>query len=66
MLSGISSEVSFPLKALVRTGVSLSLSGLPCLFFPLNLFFFFFKDLIYLFLERGEGREKERQRNINV
>ena len=64
MLSGISSEVSFPLKALVRTGVSLSLSGLPCLFFPLNLFFF--KDLTYLFLERGEGREKERQRNINV
>ena len=23
------------------------------------------KDLIYLFLERGEGREKERKRNIN-
>ena len=26
----------------------------------------FFKDFIYLFLERGEGREKERERNINV
>ena len=26
----------------------------------------FFKDFIYLFLERGKGREKERQRNINV
>ena len=26
----------------------------------------FFKDLINLFLERGEGREKERERNINV
>ena len=28
-------------------------------------FTFFFKDFIY-FLERGEGREKERERNINV
>ena len=27
---------------------------------------FFFKDFIYLFLERGEGREKERERNIIV
>ena len=26
----------------------------------------FFKDFIYLFLERGEGREKDRERNINV
>ena len=26
----------------------------------------FFKDFIYLFLERGEGREKERVKNINV
>ena len=26
----------------------------------------FFKDFIYLFLERGEGREKEREKNINV
>ena len=25
-----------------------------------------FKDFIYLFLERGEGGEKERERNINV
>ena len=24
------------------------------------------KDFIYLFLERGEGREKERERNISV
>ena len=28
--------------------------------------FFFFKDFIYLFLEKGEGREKERERNISV
>ena len=27
---------------------------------------FFKKDLIYLFLERGRGKEKEMQRNINV
>ena len=25
-----------------------------------------FKDFIYLFLERGEGRKKERERNINA
>ena len=25
-----------------------------------------FKDFIYLFLQRGEGREKERESNINV
>ena len=24
------------------------------------------KDFMYLFLERGEGREKERERNIDV
>ena len=28
--------------------------------------FTFFKDFVYLFLERGEGREKEREKNINV
>ena len=26
----------------------------------MTLYFFFFKDSIYLFLERGEGREKGR------
>ena len=26
----------------------------------------FFKDFIYLILERGDGREKERERNIDV
>ena len=26
----------------------------------------FIKDFIYLFLERGEGREKERERNSSV
>ena len=29
-------------------------------------YFYFFNDFIYLLLERGEGREKERERNINV
>ena len=28
--------------------------------------FYFFKDFIYLILDRGERREKERERNINV
>ena len=30
------------------------------------MFLSFFKDFIYLFLERGERREKERERNISV
>ena len=29
-------------------------------------FFYFKKDFIYLFLEREEGRENERERNIDV
>ena len=31
-----------------------------------GVFLYFFKDFIYLFLERGEGWETERKRNINV
>ena len=31
-----------------------------------SLLVFVFKDFTYLFLERGEGRKKERERNINV
>ena len=31
-----------------------------------SLLFLKKKDFTYLFLERGEGREKERERNINV
>ena len=27
---------------------------------------FIFKDFIYLFLEKGEGREKERERSLEV
>ena len=30
------------------------------------LFYYFFKDFIYSFLEREEEKEKERERNINV
>ena len=37
----------------------------PCLFF-LKAISLFLKDLIYLSLEGGEGREKERERNILV
>ena len=33
---------------------------------PKLVTFFFLKDFIYLFLEREEGREKERERNVNV
>ena len=31
-----------------------------------KIFTFFCKDFIYLVLERREGREKERERNISV
>ena len=31
-----------------------------------DLFYFFFKHFIYLFLERGQGREKERETNVDV
>ena len=31
-----------------------------------NPSFFFVQDFIYLFLEKAEGKEKERKRNINV
>ena len=31
---------------------------------PIN--YFIFKDFMYLFLKRGEGREKEKERNIDV
>ena len=33
---------------------------------PLPPNIYFFKDFLYLFLERGEGREKEWERNISV
>ena len=36
------------------------------MYFGNLLFLIFLKDFIYLFLERGEGREKERERIINV
>ena len=32
----------------------------------INVAIGFLKDCIYLFSERGEGREKEKERNINV
>ena len=41
-----------------------SCHGICCLF--TTIFFLFKKDFIYLFLERGEGREKKREKNINV
>ena len=42
----------------------------PCPLYNIYLestfYLFIFNDFIYLLLERGEGREKERERNINV
>ena len=35
-------------------------------FSHLAIYLNFFEDFIYLFLERTEGRRKERERNINV
>ena len=32
----------------------------------LEVVIFFFKDFTYLFLERGEGTEKERERSVSV
>ena len=32
----------------------------------MSIMYYFFKILFIYFLERGEGREKERERNINV
>ena len=40
-------------------------SGNICLI-PEDFLFMYFKDFIYLFLEGGDRREKERKRNINV
>ena len=42
-----------------------SLSKVTINSFVKSKFAFFFKGFIYLFLDRGEGREKE-ERNINV
>ena len=42
------------------------LPWLMTIFITDNLCFFFWKDFIYLFLERWERKEKERERNINV
>ena len=37
-----------------------------CVPLRLDLFSFFKKDFIIIFLEKGEGNEKERERNIDV
>ena len=34
--------------------------------FDTQILLLFLKGFIHLFLERGEGKEKERERNINV
>ena len=37
-----------------------------CLMSKVLIYVFIFKDFIYLLLERGEGREEEKEKNINV
>ena len=51
-----------------RHGIDMITIGMSYwLFYFYFLFIFYFlKDFIYFFLERGEGRENERERNINV
>ena len=41
-------------------GFLLSVEAIPCFYFC------FLKDFIYFFLQRWEGRQKERERNIDV
>ena len=36
------------------------------LFLKYKVFLLFFQDFIYLFLERGDGKETTKERNINV
>ena len=55
-------NVCFFLFVVLRLISGLS-ANRPDIKFPISLFFL---DFIYLFLERGDGREKERERNINV
>ena len=33
---------------------------------PRKVFFCIFKNILFIFIDRGEGREKEEERNINV
>ena len=48
------------------SSVTLKCAGL-CVFISVGLLHVHdFEDFIYLFLERGEGREKERERHTNV
>ena len=55
----------FATPDLKEKGDSLGMCS-PCMLCGLVAKLCFLKDVIYLFLERGEGREKERERNIDV
>ena len=55
-----------PFFPIVTPACSLIEEHLPLHFCYLRFSFLFLKDFICLLLERGEGREKERERNINV
>ena len=55
----------FILPVLIFSGGEIVFSR-PHLFLILQQGTFLIKYFIYLFLERGEGREKEKERNIRV
>ena len=62
---------TLPLKALGQPGLRAIAHLCPrawCTSSTNKLFlsFFFLKDFIYLFLDRGGGKEKERERNVTV
>ena len=53
----------------INWGNARSVGIIVCMFLSVHiliLFPFIFKNSVYLFLERGEGREKDRERNINA
>ena len=54
------------LKLENRCGPGLASTSLQCSVASSVFSLLFLKDFIYLFLERREGREKEKERNIDV
>ena len=64
---GTSSDFqSYPRSLIGQLSQGFKIGPLEGLLSPKSDFFIFFKGFIYLFLERRDKREKERERNINV
>ena len=55
--------IAFPRNIRLNQHIYDNISIMKLLSTPIELFL---KDFIYLFLERGDGKEKERERNLNV